>query len=316
MSITFGKRNTKEIYFGNRKVAKVYFGNQLIWPKATDDNGIVISIVSQEIIKFVPNEDITLNDFSIIVRDDGNGSFCYIFNEAGILLFYSGQNICSKQNIADDKALQEKFKLTSGYLLTFDVGSIKTNIILKKGTAYYFGGSLNQWDKPYIGNYKNKTGSNKSFDLNPGNIGQNTAYDLWDAAFLGESDYILPNDVALHVGDYFKYTGPNFGYYWFYNWQNGDLAQIVLDQSKLDMFKGSYTENPKSPENGYYMDCNTIWHQRVDGSQGTIGLFKYEDGTWTADGSQVLKSIAPIQIVAEATITNNKGYLRINGVEQ
>lgn len=34
MSITFGKRNTKEIYFGNRKVAKVYFGNQLIWPKA------------------------------------------------------------------------------------------------------------------------------------------------------------------------------------------------------------------------------------------------------------------------------------------
>lgn len=34
MSITFGKRNAKEIYFGNRKVAKVYFGNQLIWPKA------------------------------------------------------------------------------------------------------------------------------------------------------------------------------------------------------------------------------------------------------------------------------------------
>lgn len=33
MSITFGKRNTKEIYFGNRKVAKVCFGNQLIWPK-------------------------------------------------------------------------------------------------------------------------------------------------------------------------------------------------------------------------------------------------------------------------------------------
>lgn len=315
MSISFGNKNVKEMYFGNKKVAKVYFGNKLVWPEETA-GGIVISSVSQEIIKFVPNEDIMLSDFSIIVRDNGDGSFCYIFNEAGILLFYSGQNICSKQNIADDEELQEKFKLTSGYLLTFDVGSIKTNMTLKKGTAYYFGGSLNQWNNPYIGNYKNKTGSNKTFNLAPGNIGQQTSYDLWEATFLGESNYILPNDVALHVNDYFKYTGPNFGYVWNHNWQNGDLAQIVLDQSKLDEFKGSYTVNPTTPENGYYFDCNTIWHRRVDGSDGGIGFFKYEDGTWTADNSQVLKAIEPIQIVAEATMTNNKGYLRINGVEQ
>lgn len=315
MSISFGNKNVKEMYFGSKKVAKVYFGNKLVWPKETA-GGIVISTVSQEIIKFVPNEDIRLSDFSIIVRDNGDGSFCYIFDEAGILLFYSGQNICSKQNIADDEVLQEKFKLTSGYLLTFDVGSIKTNMTLKKGTAYYFGGSLNQWNKPYIGNYKNETGSNKSFDLNPGNVGQYTPYDLWDATFLGESDYVLPNDVALHVNDYFKYTGPNFGYNWGHNWQSGELAQIVLDQSKLDEFKGSYTVSPENPENGYYMDCNTLWHVRVDGSTGFIGLFKYENGTWTADNSQVLKVIKPIQMVAEATMTNNKGYLRINGVEQ
>lgn len=277
---------------------------------------IVISETKNEIIEFVPSEDILLTDFSLIVRDSGSSSCCYIFDESGILLFYSGQNICSKQSIADTPALQTKFNLNTGYLLTFDVGSVKSNIKLKAGQKYYFGGNIQEWSQPYIGNYQNKTGNNKTFDLNPGNIGQQTQHDLWDSNYLGESEFILPNNLTLKTGDYFKYTGSAFGYYWQHNWQSGDSGQIVLSQNILDNFKYSYTTNPENPENGYYMDCKTTWHTRVDGSNGTIGLFKYEDGTWSEDTSKVLEAIVPIAAVNKATFTNNKGYLAINGVDR
>lgn len=65
MSITFGKRNTKEIYFGNRKVTKVYFGNQLIWPKNTSVNPKLINNINNNnnnvgpIIKFDTNTTIS-----------------------------------------------------------------------------------------------------------------------------------------------------------------------------------------------------------------------------------------------------------------